>query len=253
MKILHVSTACALLFCINLQADSSSITAEDGLKILQKVVPLSGDTNLMQVQGLKEALDIGVDFAINSLKGSGYLDNPAARIKLPESVQNMANIVAKMGGQKYIDDLEKDINLAAGEAISQSVPIFKKAILDMNVNDATKLLGGKSNSITEYFKSKTNTNLVDVILPIVQKATNKNQLATSYKAFLGIYNSSDLVKSVVGIFSPNSKPMEANDLNGYITQTAIDEVYKMIGQEEAKIRANPMAYSSDVIKKVFKK
>ncbi len=221
--------------------------------LLNTITKFSNNTNLAQIKGLKEALNIGVDVAVSSLKGSGFLDNPNAKIKLPKSLENITNVVSKLGGQKYINKLEKDINLAAGDAIEKSLPIFKKAILDININDAKTLLDGKSDSITHFFKRKTNANLAKAILPIVQKATKQNALSSSYESILDLYNSNSFLQNISSFFGSHVKPMDLDELNQYITNSAINEAYKAIAKEEAKIRKNPLSYANIAIKQVFGK
>lgn len=212
----------------------------------------------LQTDGLKEALNIGVDFAVKSLSNTGYLDNANVKIPLPGGLDTVANMAKKAGGEKYVNDLVKDMNLAAGEAVKNATPIFSKAITNMNVQDANALINGGENSITKYFQTKTSTDLTQMMLPIVKKATSNNSLASSYKALMnavggGSIPGSELLGQAKGVASAFGVDMDgAEDLDGYVTKKAVSGVFYMIAKEEAKIRENPLSYSSDLIKQVFK-
>jgi len=252
MKKIGIYIATILFFCSSLNADLLKSNLKNDLHLLKKINTSDNkNTNKLQTKGLKEALNIGVDFAINTLKKDGYLKNPSVKIKLPSSMQDIANVVSKLGGKEYVDEFEKDINLAAGEAISKSKPIFVEAIKSLNVHNSAKLIAGEQNSITKYFKQKTSKDLEKTILPIVKKATDKNKLSSSYKKVLNTYNSANISKQLSSFLGEKAKPINMDDINKHITQKTIDGAFKMIEKEEGKIRKNPLSYSSGVIKRVF--
>lgn len=248
----------------------SSLSAFDLGKVITENVleQNSNNSNLSEdykTSGLKKALEIGTEYAINSLSGEGFLNNSLVKIPLPKSLQSVAAIVSKVGGQKYVDDFVKTMNLAAGEAVPKTASIFGKAISSMNINDASSILNGGENATTNFFKQKTSHELAQTITPIVKKAISSNKLIASYKTMLGAYNTSGVkipgskllgqakgIASALGV-SEDTLPMSNEDLDTYVTRKTIDGMFLMIGKEEKKIRSNPLGYSSDLIKKVFGK
>ncbi len=249
LKISIIST-CLLLAGAN-ALDMNNIFSK-GKEIMGESSSNSANSDL-QTRGLKKALNIGVESAVKSLSDYGYLNNSDVKIPLPKGLQSVANIAKKAGASKYVNDLERDMNLAAGEAVKKATPIFTKAITDMNVQDAAKLVKGGNNSITNYFKGKTEKQLVSMMKPIVKKTTANNSLASSYKALMNTTKSSGLLNqanTIANSFGVDVGGVE--DLDNYVTQKAVDGVFYMIGKEEEKIRKNPLGYGSDLIKKVFK-
>lgn len=242
--------------------DLGKIINENVLGQKNKSSSLSED---YKTSGLKKALEIGTNYAISSLQGEGFLNNSLVKIPLPKSLQTIASVVSKVGGQKYVDDLVKTMNLAAGEAVPKTATIFGDAISSMNIEDASTILNGSENATTEFFKAKTSSNLTQTIAPIIKKATASNRLIASYKTLLGAYNTSgmktpgsELLGQAKGIASAlgvgkDVLPMSDEDLDTYVTRKTIDGMFYMIGKEEKKIRSNPLGYSSKLIQKVFKK
>lgn len=257
----------SFLLCFGL---FSSLSAFDLNKVINENVLTqnSSSSNLSEdykTSGLKKALEIGTKYAITSLSGEGFLNNSLVKIPLPQSLQSVASIVSKVGGQKYVDDFVKTMNLAAGEAVPQTASIFGKAISSMDINDASSILNGGENATTNFFKQKTSKELTQTIAPIIKKATSSNKLIASYKTMLGAYNTSgvkipgsELLGQAKGIASAlgvgeDVLPMSNEDLDTYVTRKTIDGMFLMIGKEEKKIRSNPLGYSSELIQKVFNK
>lgn len=257
---LHVSIIAACMLSANAYALDLGNIVEQGNKMLNSTNSNNSD---LQTRGLKKALDIGVNYAVKSLSGNGFMDNSAVKIPLPKSMQTMANLAMKFGGEKYVNDLVSTMNAAASQAVSKSIPIFSKAITSMSIEDATKLLSGGDNAITNYFQTKTSTELAQMMKPIVSEATKKNELVSSYKNLLSFYNknsSSSMgnlgekakgIANVLGVKTDKYLPMSNEDLDSYVTRKAMDGAFYMIGKEEAKIRSNPLSYGSDLIQKVF--
>lgn len=254
IKISILATVLLLVYANALDLNQIIKTGEDMISKGENTT----NSSSTQTQGLKKALEIGVDFAVKSLSDTGYLNNSNVKIPLPNGLEKVANMAKKMGGETYVNNLVKDMNLAAGEAVKSATPIFSKAITNMNVQDASGLINGGKNSITQYFKSTTSKDLTQMMLPIIKKATSNNALASTYKALMqsaGVTNipGKELLgqaKGLANAFGIDTKGAE--DLDGYVTKQAINGIFYMIEQEEAKIRANPLGYSSDIIKRVFK-
>ena len=195
------------------------------------------------VSGLKEALSIGTGNAVLSTsKVDGYLKNQMIRIVLPDKIQDAANILGKLGYQKQVDDFILSMNRAAEKAAPKARKIFVDAITAMTIQDARNILSNGDTAATEYFKSKTFNKLYDAFKPVVSKSMNETGVTKSYKEMTGKYS------AVV----PFGK-MDSLDLDRYVTDKALDGLFFMVGQEEKKIRTDPAAQVTDLLKKVFGK
>lgn len=193
--------------------------------------------------GLKEALTIGTGNAVSSVsKVDGYFKNQMIKILLPEKLQTAANVLGKLGYQKQVDDFVLSMNRAAENAAPRARRYFVDAIREMTITDATKILKGGDTSATEYFKSKTYKKLYDDFKPSVSESMNKVGVTRSYKEMTGTYTSK----------VPFAKA-ESMDLDHYVTSKSLDGLFVMVGQEEKKIRTDPAARTTDLLKKVFGK
>lgn len=211
--------------------------------------------------GLKEALNKGVEIAVTSLgKENGYLNNSLVKIPLPNNLDSAATLVKQVGGEKYINDLEKSMNDAATQAAPKTAKIFTDAISKMSIDDASKILNSGDDAATNYFKENTLSDLKTLITPIVKESISKNQVATYYDAFNGFYQSNvkGYVKdsSLMGYaksFGVDSYIPGDDDksLDEYITNKAIDGLFVMIAKEEKAIRENPVERTTDLLKQVF--
>jgi hypothetical protein len=190
--------------------------------------------------GLKAALDQGVASAVAGLgKTDGFWGNPKVRIPLPENLQRAKSAMKLMGKGREVDELERAINRAAEEAVPQSKQLLTNAVKAMTVEDAKRILTGGDDSVTQFFKSKTAPQLTERFLPVVTKVTAKSGLAQQYNALAGQAAQFGLVKA------------DEATIERYVTQKALDGLYTMIGEEERRIRANPVAAGSDVVRRVF--
>ncbi len=213
--------------------------------------------------GLKEALKQGVTKAVTQLgKENGYLNNPVAKIPLPQSMQTFETAIRKIGGEKYADDLIKAMNDSASQAAGKTTNIFMDAITSMNITDATKILNGNENAATQYFKTNTLDKLKLAIKPIVENSMKDNQLATYYKTFNEFYQSNGkqyVNNSTIGTYAKSFKldsflPQEGDaNLEEYVTNKAIDGLFSLIEAEEKAIRENPIEQTSSLLKKIFSK
>jgi hypothetical protein len=191
-------------------------------------------------QGIRTALERGATAAVGLLgRTDGFLGNPKVRIPLPESVQDAASMLRKFGQGRRIDDLELAMNRAAEAAVPEARTLLVSAVKAMSVEDARQILTGGDNSVTQFFAGKTREPLGVKFLPIVTRATERVSLAAKYNAVAGKAASLGLLK-----------PEDAN-IQSYVTGKALDGLYLMIGEEERKIRANPVATGSAILKKVF--
>jgi hypothetical protein len=192
------------------------------------------------VSGLKDALSVGTRNAVGLVsKPNGYFGNPVIRIPLPDNIQKAAEMVGKLGYQKQVDAFVLSMNRAAEKAAPKATSYFVGAVKEMNVEDARKILSGGDTAATDYFKSKTSTKLYDEFKPGISESMNQVGVTHSYNAMM------DKVPAV-----PFAKS-QSLDLNHYVTTKALDGLFIMVGQEEKKIRVNPAARTTDLLKKVF--
>ncbi|TFH11902.1 MAG: DUF4197 domain-containing protein [Nitrosomonadales bacterium] len=192
--------------------------------------------------GLKEALAQGAESAINSLgKTDGFLANDLVKIPLPEKVKKIAGLARKFGGKKYVDEFVTTMNRAAESAVPEAATIFSDSIRDMSIEDAEKILSGADDSATQYFRKTGGTKFAEKFKPMVKRATDAAGVAKAYKQMIG------QAGPMVSMLGGN----DLTDIDGYVTNKAVDGLFKMIAAEEKRIRANPLASGSDLMKKVF--
>jgi hypothetical protein len=190
--------------------------------------------------GLKAALDKGAASAVASLgRPDGFWANPKVKIPLPENMQRARSALKLMGKGREVDELERAINRAAEEAVPQSKQLLTSAVKSMTVEDAKQILRGGDDSVTQFFRAKTAPQLTERFLPIVSKVTASSGLAQQYNSLAGQAAQFGLVKA------------EDATIERYVTRKALDGLFTMIAEEERKIRANPVAAGSDIIRKVF--
>lgn len=194
------------------------------------------------VSGLKEALSVGTENAVKSIsKVDGYFGNDLIKILLPEKVQQVANVVGKLGYQQKVDELVLSMNRAAESAASKAAPLFVQAIREMTFDDARKILQGGDTAATDFFKGKTSQKLYDQFKPTVVSSMNKVGVAKAYKEMMAPYQSTPFASK------------DSMDLDHYVTTKALDGLFTMVAQEEKKIRTNPAARVTDLLKRVFAK
>ncbi len=190
--------------------------------------------------GLKAALDKGAAAAVASLgRTDGFWANPKVKIPLPEHLQRARTALKFMGKGDEVDALELAVNRAAEQAVPQARTLLTNAVKSISVDDAKQILRGGDDSVTQFFKAKTASDLAERFLPIVRRVTDRSGLAQQYNALAG-------QGAALGLIKPEQATVER-----YVTQKALDGLYTMIAEEEKKIRANPVAAGSDIIRRVF--
>jgi len=239
-------------FAKSVMSDSEAVSHESSV---------SGLDNSTISSGLKEALKKGVGFAVSHLgKDNGYLNNSLVKIPLPENLAKTEKIVRKFGGDKIADNLINSMNSAASKAAPKTANIFMNAIDKISLTDARKILSGNKDAATKYFKTHTSSSLEKMIAPIVEHTMKENSVAKYYDTFNGYYKNygkkyvqNSAVFSIAKSFGADSYLPSDNpeNLNEYVTNKAIDGLFKMIAKEEANIRANPIARTTSLLKKVF--
>ena len=197
-------------------------------------------TNQDAVSGLKAALEKGSGAAVDVLgRTDGFFGNSAVKIPLPDSLKKYEKLMHSVGLGKYADELVLTMNRAAEAAVPEAKKLFVDAIKKMTVQDAKGILTGGQTSGTEYFKRTTSEPLRAKFLPIVKQATAKVKLAEKYNQYAQQGARFGLVKK------------DQTNLDDYVTQKALDGLFFMVGEEEKKIRQDPVQAGSDIIKKVF--
>ncbi len=201
---------------------------------------LESVTNQEAASGLKAALEKGAGSAVDLLgKTDGFLGNKDVRIPLPATLKKYEKLMRSVGMGKYADELIVSMNRAAEQAVPEAKALFVDSIKKMSLKDAKGILTGGQTAGTEYFKRTTSAQLREKFLPIVKEATSKVQLAQTYNEYAQKGAQFGLVKK------------ENASLDEYVTQKSLDGLFYMVGEEEKKIRQNPLGAGSDIIKKVF--
>lgn len=210
------------------------------LPVLQ---PQSSLDNSTIVKGLKEALATGTERAVTEVaRPDGYFGNPLIKILLPDKVQRAADLLAAVGYQQQVNEFVLSMNRAAEAAAPKAAAFFGDAIRQMTVEDARGILTGGDTSATEFFEKKLRTKLFDSFKPVVANSMNKVGTVRSYQDMMGSYGNLPMA-SMLGVPSL--------DLNSYVTNKALDGLFTMVGQEEKKIRTNPAARTTELLRTVF--
>jgi hypothetical protein len=160
---------------------------------------------------------------------------------MPEKIQKVADVLRKVGYQKEVDDFILSMNRAAEKAAPMATSYFVGAIKEMSFDDARKILNGGDTAATEFFKRKTSDKIAASFKPVVSSSMNEVGVTKKYKDMMGKYESLPFVDK------------ESIDLDSYVTNKAMDGLFYMVGQEEKKIRTDPAARVTDLLKTVFGK
>jgi len=194
------------------------------------------------VKGLKEALKVGSrNSAAKASQEDGYFKNPMIKIPFPEEAEEMKSTLINMGMRRQVDEFVLTMNRAAEDAAKKAAPVFLNAITKMTIKDGVNILKGKDDAATQYLKTNTSVQLKKEFLPIVKESINKVQVTKYWNPLITSYNKIPFVKKL----NP--------DLEDYVTQKAIDGLFMLVAQEEYKIRKDPAARVTDILKKVFGK
>lgn len=191
-------------------------------------------------QGIKVALEAGAAAAVQLLgRPDGFLSNPKVRIPLPGYLKDAAKLMSAMGQKRQVEELETAMNRAAEAAVPLASKLLSDAVKAMTVTDARNILTGGDTSVTQFFATKTREPLAAAFLPTVKEATAKVGLAARYDALAGKGVGLGLVKK------------EDASIDHYVTRKALDGLYLVIGEEEKKLRQNPLGSGNALLGKVF--
>jgi hypothetical protein len=190
--------------------------------------------------GIRAALERGAASAVALLgQPDGFLGNPKVRIPLPGFLNDAAKLLRATGQQKRVDELITSMNRAAEAAMPEAKTLLVSAVKSMSVDDGRRILTGGDDSVTQFFAGKTREPLTERFLPVVTRETEKLSLAEKYNAVAGKAAGFGLMKK------------QGANIQQYVTGKALDGLYLMIGEEERKIRQDPVATGSAILKKVF--
>ena len=190
--------------------------------------------------GLKDALTQGAQIAVKQLgKPGGFSNNDKVRIELPGKLGKAAQTMKMMGMGEQVAELEASMNKAAEAAVPQAQAILVDAVKKMTVSDAKAILAGGEDSATQYLNKSSREQIRAKFLPIVKQATDKVGVAQQYNSFAG-------QAAALGVVDAKSANVE-----NYVTEKALDGLFKMIAEQEASIRQNPAGAATSLAKKVF--
>ena len=198
-------------------------------------------TETEAAQGIREALDQGVGRGITLLnKQDGFFGSQAYKLFLPAEAQRIENTLRQLGMGSMVDRAILQINRAAEDAVGYARPIFLDAIRGMTIADAINIIRGPKDAATQYFRQKTTDKLIAAFSPTIKSSLDKFSATKYYGEVINTYNN---FPATLNKLNP--------DLPSYVVNKAVTALFDQIGQEEANIRANPVARTTEILKKVF--
>jgi hypothetical protein len=193
------------------------------------------------VTGIRQALDKGVAQGISILnQQDGFFGNNAYKLFLPPDARKIENVMRDIGLSRTVDKAILQINRAAEDAVGYAAPIFTDAIREMTIQDGWNIIRGEQDAATRYFREKTTAKLTAAFTPIIQRSLDKLEATRHYSDLINAYNR---LPTTFNKLNP--------DLPSYVTEKAVDALFDQIAKEEANIRANPRARTTEILKKVF--
>jgi len=228
-----------MLYCLTSPASAQQLDQLfKGLGLGQQ----GGLTDAKIGSGLKEALKVGTENTVNLTgRPDGYFMNQAIKILMPPKLQTLEKGLRAVGYGPQVDEFILSMNRAAERAAPSAKKIFWDAIGEMSFDDARKILSGGDTAATEYFKTKTTDKLSTAFRPVVEKATNEVGVTRQYKDLVGRAQAIPFLK------------VESLDVDNYVVGKSLDGLFHVLGEEEHKIRTNPAARVTDLLKEVFGK
>jgi hypothetical protein len=210
-------------------------------KILSGNKTNSGITENEAGLGIKEALSQGVTNAVLNLnKTDGFFGSEFYKMLLPEDAKKVENTLRSIGMGPQVDKAILSINRGAEDAVAYAKPIFVDAIKQMTLTDALNIIKGAKDAATNYFREKTKAKLITAFAPSVKSSLDKVNATKYYSDIINSYNS-----------LPTTFKKVNPDLTSYVVGKAVDALFDQVAKEEANIRANPVARTTDILKKVF--
>lgn len=202
--------------------------------------PAGAADDRTNVAGIREALAVGTERAVKNLaRRDGYLGNQAVKILMPGSLQKVADVARMAGYQQQVDDFILSMNRAAEAAVPLAANHFADAIRGMTLQDVQGILTGGDTAATDFFRNRTQDTLYTAFKPIVSKKVDEVGATRAYKAMMSRYESVPLVGR------------QSLDLDDYVTRKSLDGLFHMVGEEEKRIRTDPVARSTELLRTVF--
>jgi len=196
----------------------------------------------MSVQAVRQTLSQSADTAVNRLgRADGYWANPLVRIPLPEELRRFEKALRRYGLERYAEEFAESLNRAAEAAAPHAKPVLLAAISDMSLSDAAGIVRGDDGAATRYFRVHTEAALRERLRPIVADATAQANVTMAYKR---------LMKKAA--FLEKAEQPGRLDIDAYVTQAALDGLFLLMEEEERRIRRNPQARTTDLLKKIFR-
>ena len=218
-----------------------------GSDILKKAEGLFGKksggglSNADIVAGLKEALSVGARNSSDKLSSiDGFFANAAIKVLMPEEAKKVESTLRNVGLGNLVDKAILSMNRAAEDAAKSAAPIFVDAITSMSIQDAVGILKGPDTAATSYLKAKTTTSLTNAFRPVIESALEKTDATKYWRDVFDTYNR-----------LPTTFTKVNPDLSGYVTEKALGGIFYQVAIEEQKIRKDPAARVTDILKKVF--
>ncbi len=230
---------------ISLQSCAQSWNLKDVKNTVEDVVTtVSGSGGSLSnddiIKGLKEALTVGTTNSTGKAsKFDGFYKNNLIKIPFPPEAAQVKSTVENLGMKPQVDKFVMTLNRAAEEAAKEAKPIFVNAITSITIQDGMTILKGNNDAATQYLKGKTQAQLNAAFSPIVKKAIAKVELTKYWNPIVKQYNKVPFVNKV----NP--------DLEKYVTDKALEGLFKLVAEEETKIRKDPAARVSEILRRVF--
>ena len=250
----------SLILCAVLLAASAQAGWQDALnkETLNQGAQILGAANSGDY---KSAVSTALNAAVKELSNGGFLNNAAAKIPLPKSLETAANLAKKVGGEKWANELVTSINNAASAAVPGAADVFSGVIKNMSDADVKKVLQGGKDSFTKFLQQNSSQKLQAVFKPIITKMMSDNTFATAYNGLNSFVAGSALAKSdtakqLKGIATSMGAgeyvPQENEDLNDYITRKTLDGLFNVMSEKESSLRGGAVEQGTKILQGIFK-
>lgn len=196
----------------------------------------------VEAQAVREALAQAADQAVNRLgRPDGYYGNPRVRIELPEELARAERGLRRYGLERYVEEFVQSMNRAAEAAVPVTKPVLLAEVQDMSLADATAIVHGDDDAATRYFRAHTEAQLAQRLRPVVADATSRAGATAAYKRLL----------KKAALLDRSSGTARV-DLDAYVTRETLAGLYLVMAEEERRIRSDPLARGTDILKRVFR-
>ncbi len=247
MKAISTVAAVAAFLAIPLTAPcpASANWLDSAKELLQRSLGDNGGQSLGQseiIAGLREALQVGTERVVAQLGiNDGFNADPKVHIPLPETLQTVQQTLRRFGLSGYADELELRLNRAAEQAVPEAKQLFWKAISEMTLDDAQAIYRGPDDAATRYFQGKMSGPLSDRMRPVVERTLNEVGAVSAYDTMMGEYKALPFVPDIKA------------DLTEHALGRAMEGLFLYIAEEEARIRNDPAARTTALLKKLFER